>query len=101
MFGETGRPGGRLSIKDQLCVSTVDYRALICREQTSDLEPLLVDERLGACDGERRGDRETDTGRERVGATVPTKSILLDFSSGHSSLSAIVLLGDWLLAAKL
>lgn len=58
----TSASGWRHSIKDQQCASPLDYRALIRHQQTAELEPLLVDERLGVCDGARW--REDEAERE-------------------------------------
>lgn len=93
-------PGRRHSYKDQQRASPVDDRALIRHELTTDLEPrwwvsdwvCVMEQGRG-----RTRQKKREEGRwcviERARAAVPTKSIVLDFSCGHSSLSTIVLLG--------
>lgn len=39
---------------------------------------------------------KTIQNKKKTNAAVPTEAVLLDFCSGHSSLSNMVLLGDWL-----
>lgn len=98
-----GSAGRRHSIKGQQCASPVDYSALIWHRQMTDLEPCwwmrdwpCVKEwgRGSVRQKERERKRNGEWASEWAGAAVPTKSILLNFSCGQSSLSSIVLLGD-------
>lgn len=86
-------------INDRRLASHFDYRALICCEQTTDVEPRC---RVSGWAAERAVDGITDRKQERVAeranAAVPTKSILLDFW-----LRAFITLyhcASWGLAAK-
>lgn len=82
-------------IKDQRCASYFDYGALICSEQTADLEPCWWMSG-GACCRWHNRRRAGESDRESECGCSHQIHLIGFFAAGIHHLPTIVLLGDWL-----